>query len=562
MPPTKNSILILGAGINGAAIARELCLNGQSVTLVDTADMAFGATAYSSRLIHGGLRYLEYGEFDLVRESLAERTRLLRLAPQFVKPLRLFIPIENRFGGLWASASRFLFKGNRPARPGAAHTPRGLWLVRFGLRTYDVYARDPDLPKHATHRWGEAESLPVDRRYRWLCSYYDAQVRFPERFVLAMLADTQAAADANGATFEVLNYHRASLDGQKVSIYPTDSQQPVRSFEPTATINATGAWVDLTLSTLHLPSKRLMGGTKGSHLVSWNERLREALNGDGLYAEAPDGRPVFVLPFGDATLIGTTDLRYQGDPADAVATQDEIDYLVSTVNELMPEIRFTADDVHLHYSGVRPLPYVDSGSTASITRRHGLVENTDAPMPFYSVIGGKLTTCRSLAEEVTATVLARLKLPVVATSEDRLLPGAEDYPASASDLKHRCQALAERLGYTLEQILAAWELHGARTEIALTTFPATGVLAGLDLPLALARYAVRAEWARTLDDLVERRLMLLYHHRLGEEALRQLATVLVDEGVLSFAEAEAQIPICVKRLQTHFGKRVSAQSQG
>ncbi|HEY2840241.1 MAG TPA: FAD-dependent oxidoreductase, partial [Pirellulales bacterium] len=375
MSLSEHPILILGAGINGAALARELCLNGQSVTLVDTADMAFGATAYSSRLIHGGLRYLEYGEFDLVRESLAERTRLLRLAPQFVKPLRLFIPIENRFGGLWTSASRFLFKGNRAAPAGAHHGSRGLWLVRSGLRMYDVYARDPDLPRHATHRWGQGESLPVDPKYRWLCSYYDAQVRFPERFVVAMLDDAQTAAAATGARFEALNYHRAALDGRQATIYANGSTQPVRAFEPAAVINATGAWVDLTLSALRLPSKRLMGGTKGSHLVTWNERLREALAGDGLYAEAADGRPVFVLPFGDATLIGTTDLRYEGEPADAVATQAEIDYLVATVNELLPQARLTSADVDVHYSGVRPLPYVDQGSTASITRRHGLVEN-------------------------------------------------------------------------------------------------------------------------------------------------------------------------------------------
>lgn len=558
MSSAAHPILILGAGINGVAIARELCLNGQSVTLVDTADMAYGATAYSSRLIHGGLRYLEYGEFDLVRESLEERTRLLRLAPQFVKPLRLFIPIENRFGGLWTSASRFLFKGNAGA--GAKHKPRGLWLVRFGLRTYDVYARDPDLPRHATHRWGQGESLPVDPKYRWLCSYYDAQVRFPERFVVAMLADSQTLAAASGARCEIFNYHRATLDGRTARIYANGADQPVREFEPSTVINATGAWVDLTLNALHLPSKRLMGGTKGSHLVTWNERLREALGGDGLYAEASDGRPVFVLPFGDATLIGTTDLRYEGNPADAVAAQDEVDYLVATVNELLPQTKLTAADVHLHYSGVRPLPYVDKGSTASITRRHSLVENAEAPLPFYSVIGGKLTTCRSLAEEITATVLNRLKQPIVATSEDRLIPGAEDYPHGAADLKHRCQAIADRLGYTLAQVRSAWELLGARTEAVLTECSGTDVLAGVDLPVAVARHAVRAEWARTLDDLVERRLMLLYHHRLGEETLHQLAQVLVEEKVIPTDQAAAQVRTCVDRLQTHFGKQVRAIS--
>src|SRR5579859_7583382 len=139
MPVERRPVLILGAGINGAALARELLLGGISVVVVDTGDLAGGATAYSSRLIHGGLRYLEYGEFDLVRESLAERTRLLRQAPHLVRPLKLYIPISNRLGGLRKSVGRF-FGWNAPGttRPGP---PRGLWLVRAGLSLYDRYAR-------------------------------------------------------------------------------------------------------------------------------------------------------------------------------------------------------------------------------------------------------------------------------------------------------------------------------------------------------------------------------------------------------------------------------------
>src|SRR5688572_31945084 len=136
-------VLILGAGINGAALARELVLNGLSVCVVDKADIASGATARSSRLIHGGLRYLEHGEFDLVRESLAERTRLLRLAPQFVRPLELFIPVSNRTSGFWTAARRALGwsrKAGHSGSEGIEH--RGLWLVRVGLTLYDLYARD------------------------------------------------------------------------------------------------------------------------------------------------------------------------------------------------------------------------------------------------------------------------------------------------------------------------------------------------------------------------------------------------------------------------------------
>ncbi len=560
-------VLILGAGINGAAIARELALNGVSVCLVDTADLAYGATAYASRLIHGGLRYLEYGEFDLVRESLAERTRLLRLAPQFVKPLRLFIPIENRFGGLWRSAQRFLFKhsgGTRQRKTNKPAESRGLWLVQAGLRMYDEYARDPELPRHATHRANQEEAIHVAPQYRWLCSYYDAQIRFPERFVVALLNDAAQAAKEAGADFQLLNYHRATLDGRTVTIQAQSGGQTLRSFAPAAIINATGAWVDMTLERLGINSQRLMGGTKGSHIVTWNERLHAALTHHGaeyagLYAEAADGRPVFVLPFGDASLIGTTDEVYEGDPGDATATRAEIDYLLATANELLPEVRLTEQDVDLHYSGVRPLPYVGGATPASITRRHWLAENKEAKMPFFSVIGGKLTTCRSLAEETAALVLGKLGRAVTANSESRPIPGAAGYPQDKDQQQVALQQVATRTGFLPAQVQASWQLLGTSAEAVLQEFAGDRTsLAGTDLPAALVRHAARHEWARTLDDLVERRLMLLYHRRLYEGTLRHAAALLAEEGVIDARQCEVQVAACVERLRVRFGKQVYA----
>jgi glycerol-3-phosphate dehydrogenase len=569
MAASDQPVLILGAGINGAAIARELALNGVSVCLVDTADLAFGATAYASRLIHGGLRYLEYGEFDLVRESLAERTRLLRLAPQFVRPLRLFIPIENRFGGLWRSAERFLFKGgrgNRPARPSRFAESRGLYLVQMGLRIYDTYARDPELPKHATHRRTQDDAIEVSPRYRWLCSYYDAQIRFPERFVLAMLDDARNAAAAAGVRFELLNYHRAELQGRTATVCAADGGAVVRSFEPAAVINATGAWVDLTLARLGLKSNRLMGGTKGSHIVTWNPALYAALthNGQsyaGLYAEAADGRPVFVLPFGDASLIGTTDEEYKGDPANATATEAEIDYLLATANALLPQVKLSKADVDMHYSGVRPLPYVGDATPASVTRRHSLTENPEAPFPFYSIIGGKLTTCRSLAEETAGLLLGRLGRPVTANSEKRPIPGAAGFPTDEQDRHAYRQRLATELGFSPEQVAATWELYGTRSEEVLKAFgDDRHSIIGTDVPTAVARFAVRHEWVRTLSDLVERRLMLLYHRRLYEGTLRQLAQLLVDGGVITQQQFGDQVQQCAQRLEGRFGRQISAGS--
>lgn len=560
MSEPKSPVLILGAGINGAAIARELALTGVSVVVVDTNDLAFGATAYSSRLIHGGLRYLEYGEFGLVRESLAERTRLLRLAPQFVRPLKLYIPVTNRFGGLVSSAMRFLGLGRGKAAAKAAGS-RGLWLVRLGLRLYDIYARDPTLPKHGVVRSDRQDEVRIDpAHYPWLCSYYDAQIRFPERFVVALLDDARRAAAETGASFELYTYHRAQLKGRTVEVSPVFStDEPVARFEPSAVVNATGAWVDRTLDQLHVQSKTLMGGTKGSHFITSNPRLRAALGDHGIYAEAADGRPLFVLPLGDVSLVGTTDLAFEGDPADAIASPAELDYLLETVNSVVPNVNLSRADIDLHYSGVRPLPYVGPSAPAAVTRRHWIEENRDSVIPFYSIIGGKLTTCRSLAEETTATIRTRLGLAPGRNSRERLFPGAESYPASDQAVEAECRRLAAELGLSFAQVQTVWRLRGAETAAILKSCLGDdkSSLADVDLPAAFARWSIRNEWVRRLDDLVERRLMLLYDRRLSRGCLRQLAAMLVEAGLLQAEEAESEVERTAERLKSHFGKHLA-----
>ena len=338
-------VLILGAGINGAAIARELVLNRVPVWVVDTGDLASGATAYSSRLIHGGLRYLEYGEFDLVRESLAERTRLLRLAPHLVRPLELFIPAATRWGGLVhflrQALGRFV-----PTRSTSSAAPpeRGLTLVRAGLAFYDAYAQDPTLPKHRVLRVGHPEGVRVDpAHYRWLAGYHDAQIVYPERLVVAMLQDAGRLAQAAGIDFKVFTYHQAKLAGRTVEISPINKVlgPVVAHGEPAAIVNATGAWVDDTLQRLGVDAPTLMGGTKGSHFFTFHAGLRDVLGGKALYAAAADGRPVFITPLSRTTLVGTTDEPFRERPESAVATERELEYLLSAVNHVLPQVQLT-----------------------------------------------------------------------------------------------------------------------------------------------------------------------------------------------------------------------------
>lgn len=556
-PHRAPQVLILGAGINGCALARELALNGVAVTMVDTGDVASGTTAYSSRLIHGGLRYLEYGEFDLVRESLAERTRLLRLAPQFVRPLRLFVPVSNRCGGLATSAKRFLRLGDDHQTKS-----RGVWLVRIGLWMYDRYARDPSLPRHRAHAAGQANTPPVDaRKYRWLCSYFDAQVQFPERFTLGLTLDALAAADEARVPFRLFTYHEAQLNGRRVRVTPiagntVDSPEGAE-LEPDLIVNATGAWVDETLRRLNVPSRKLLAGTKGTHFFTAHAGLRKCLADGAIYGEAEDGRPVFILPLAGGTLVGTTDIRYDLPPETAVATADELSYLVKLVNDVFPDVRLTVADVDWHYAGVRPLPSTDDHAPASVTRRHWLEEQKQAPLPMFSLIGGKLTTCRSLAQESTPMLLARLGMRLTRTSAARPLPGGQRYPKSSAEVAARQQQLAARHGLRLESVRAIWQLYGNPLDGPVACYePDYRCLPGTELPLGLVRRAIELEFVSRLNDLVERRLMLLYEPGLCHETLATLAQELVAAGKLASAEAATAVAQTTDRLLRHFGRKL------
>jgi glycerol-3-phosphate dehydrogenase len=570
----EQPVLILGAGINGAAIAREMLLNGVPVWIVDHADVASGTTAYSSRLIHGGLRYLEHGEFDLVRESLVERGRLLRLAPQFVKPLRLYIPTENRVGGFIRSLLRFCGLSRWIPFRGRS---RGEWLVRMGLRLYDTTVHDPRTKNRKVHAVSDAGDNPEvphvnGQRYRKLCSYTDAQVRYPERLVMAFLEDARQLAIENRVEFRLWNYCRARLNGNSLELIPACSQQqgvvtgadvrPLAACKLSAVVNATGSWVDLTLNQLQIKSRRLMGGTKGSHLVTRHPVVQSLLKGQGIYAEAEDGRPVFLLPCDGATLIGTTEIPFEGDPAHVRASEEEIEYLLAATRRILGDIEIGREDVEFHYRGVRPLPYVEAGVPASTTRRHAIEQHDQAPLPFFSVIGGKLTTCRSLAEEVTAKVMEQLGLEATNSSDQRVVPGGADYPLDSYALSSRLKQEAVACDMTREQLQPIWNLVGSRTQAVLQECMhdesyGSGyiqVVSGV-LPVPLVRWFIRHEFVTSLSDLVERRLMLLQESPLTVKCLRELAKLMVAEGVISPEAVSSEVNSCIRELK-RYGKTV------
>ena len=571
-------VLILGAGVNGCALARELAVNGVSVVLVEKHDVAFGASSKSSRLIHGGLRYLEYGEFDLVRESLRERTRLLRLAPQFVRPVRLYVPVRSRLGGLAASIRRFL-RMTPPKRSPA----RGEWLVRAGLTLYDAYARDKTAPKHAVHELGADSPSPKfdPERYRRSVAYTDGRILDQERFVLAMLADAEDAAKRTGARFHLCNGSRLTElrvgdRGELSATVRPDGGDPegsaIEEFRPSAVVNATGAWGDLTLGDdfegVLSSGAKYFGGTKGSHVFTRNAALHEALRGGAVYAEADDGRMVFVLPQpkpafaakGDvrgSIMIGTTDIPFEGDPSDAAAEDDEARYLVDLVNELFPQVGLSAEDVEWTYSGVRPLPASDAKTPGAVTRRHLIRENElRGGAAVLTLVGGKWTTCREFGEQIADRLFELTGRKRTASTRDLVYAGGENYPKTPEDEKVRIDEIAGRLGRPLEQVAAVWALVGTRTEDVLASDDDRSVVAGTNVPRTFARYAIREEYVTRLEDLVERRLALLDAPTLSRETLGELCDLLIEANKLAPESKNEAIEACVERLRTAYAKPV------
>ncbi len=396
--------------------------------------------------------------------------------------------------------------------------------MRFGLWLYDNYARDPTLPKHESHAADDPDVIPVDAdEFPWVCSFSDAQIVYPERFTLALLQDARHIAAERGTEFEVLTYHTAEIEGKTVRIRRIANQEVVCQIEPAAVVNATGAWVDQTLKSIGVPSKQLMGGTKGSHFFTSHSRLQQLLAGRAIYTEAGDGRPIFILPFVNGTLVGTTDEPFEGDPGTAVATPRELAYLVNAVNDVFRDLNLTVSDIDMHYAGVRPLPYSDASTPGAISRRHWIEPNTNAEVPLFSIIGGKLTTCRSLAEDSAAAILQRIGIKQTGDSRERPIVDRDPIFTNGSSTSST----------------------GTRQ-----------TLIGTRIALDVVRQIIREQWVTTLDDLVERRLMLLYHPNLERKTLVELAELLIEAGLLNSAQKEEAVTSVIGRLEAHFGKRV------
>jgi glycerol-3-phosphate dehydrogenase len=469
-------LIVIGAGINGAGIARDATMRGLHVLLLDKSDIGSGTSSWSTRLIHGGLRYLEHWEFGLVRESLRERENLLRIAPHLVRPIPILIPI---------------YKGGS----------RGRATIRIGMVAYDLLSFDKSLPRHRLlSRTQTLEKSPGLNPEGLIggALYYDCQVEFAERLVV----ENVLSAKEHRAT--VLTYATVTkINADTVEFIRSDCDETEMA-RATAVINATGPWVDRVVVNSGVSTQRLIGGTKGSHVVvrSFNGAPPMAI-----YVEAEsDRRPIFVIPWNSNYLIGTTDVRFEDNPDQVRSELWEVDYLLKEANRIFPAANLSRRDVSYTYSGVRPLPFTKNAHEANITRRH-FIRELPQNKNVLSIVGGKLTTYRQLAEECVDLICRKLGKGSSRCKTALIpLPGAVDLKSYTSNFRKTSQLptpVNERLlriyGSRISELLQLC----AKDPALAATFNKRADALAVEIV-----FGFQVEEAKTLADCLLRRTMI------------------------------------------------------
>jgi glycerol-3-phosphate dehydrogenase len=365
-------VVVIGGGINGVAVARQCARAGKHTLLVEQNDFASGVTSRSTRIIHGGLRYLEHGELGLVRESLRERENLLRERSHLVHPMH------------------FLLLLNETTQRSALKVRAGLWL----------YQRMAGKSPHSDATEMELKRLEraLDAGHRWsFFNYEDAQCEFPERLVAEWLMEAVDAGAIVRNHTEALAVDVAHGRIRGVLLRDQITGRDAR-VDAGWVINCSGPWADRVCqrSAIRM-AKPMLGGLRGSHIVL--PRFQGSPSA-AVYTEAVDGRPIFVLPWNDQILVGTTEVADNGDPGKTVPSAEEISYLLRSVAQLFPKAKLSAQSVKHAFAGIRPLPYSPDNRPSAVTRRHILHDHADdGAAHMLSVIGGKLTTAASLARD-------------------------------------------------------------------------------------------------------------------------------------------------------------------
>lgn len=475
-------VLIIGGGITGAAVARDASMRGYRTGLVEKRDFGSGTSSRSTRLIHGGIRYLEYGEFKLVFDACSERRLMRKIAPRLVRPLP------------------FLY----PAYPGQKPDP---WKLRLGMFLYDGLGLFRNVQRH---RWlspaevQRREPLVAGRGLLSAARYYDAQVN-DARLTLT----TVKAAHLHGAV--MANYARviglSKTGGRIVGAHVVDEigGQQVE-VQARVVVNATGVWTDEVTGLDQDSRHQMIRPTKGVHLLVPRSRLNS--QHAVIFSVPRDGRHIFLIPWNDFVLVGTTDTDYQGGLDNPAATLDDVDYLLEALRYTFPGAQIQHDDIISTFAGLRPLISA-TGNPSALSRTHVIVES---PSGLLTIAGGKLTTHRLMARQITDLVQKKLaeefdihprsecrtKEPLDGAQVERVRVGGVD-----TAVAHH---LAETYGSDATWVLAYAEENPGLGE---------RIVEGLPYLMAETLYAVQHEMALTLCDVLVRRTHVIYEAQNG-----------------------------------------------
>lgn len=528
-------VLIIGGGINGIATMRDLAMQGIDVMLIERGDYVSGASSASSHMIHGGIRYLENGEFRLVHESVTERNGLLHIAPHYVKPLKTTVPIFSTFSGVLSAPLRFLRHG------AGAPRERGAALIKIGLVIYDSFSRGGGrLPRHEfLRRRRSLEKLPrLNPDIRYTATYYDASMQDPERLALDVLHDGLKAGRApgalgpggaemgSGALARAANYVEAiGVSGGGVRVRDAVSGEEA-VLTASVIVNASGPWTDLTNDALGRDT-HFMGGTKGSHIVLDHPELLAATGGREIFFEHSDGRIVLIYPLNGRVLVGTTDLEH--DMREPVTcTEEEVDYFFGLVRHVFPDIAVDRTQIVYRFAGVRPLPGHGDVAPGFVSRDYRIERATlssTGTAQVLSLVGGKWTTFRALAEHLSDEVLGILRARRVVSTKGVPIGGGAGYPRTAKALRQWLTANSAGVGRERAARLLA--RYGTRASEVITAIRADAsdrpIRGAAAYSTAELRHLAATEHVVHLDDLLRRRTNLVFTGDAGRESVRDVA---------------------------------------
>ena len=542
-------VLIVGGGINGVGILRDLAAQGLPALLVERGDICSGASAASSRLIHGGLRHLETGAVGLVRSSVHERDLLLRNAPHLVQPIPTWVPLTSWTAGSLSAIGRLLHRVRDPGRTGAMS-------LKLGLTVYDRFSRATRrIPRHRFIGSDAARrTLPaLARDVRVVAEHYEARITHPERLALELVAD--AELDCPGCA--AIPYLSAVGMEQDAVVLRDEISGDTMHVRPKLIVNAAGAWADQADARLLL-DETLVSGTKSCHLVLHAPELAAMLDQRMLSFETPDRRICLVHALGRAhVLLGSTDLAAD-DLDDRTCTAAEIATLFDALSVVLPGTGLSSSDIVFSLAGVQSLPRASGGATGMNGRDHRLHQfdaTAARPIPVLTLVGGEWTTYRACAEEVADAVLAELDYPRSAETSDYQIGGGRDWPAGGAAAlaaglvaqgsvpPERAVILVRRYGSaagTVSQASRAWPgdapLDGAPEY-------SSGEIAWL----------ARQERVTRLDDMILRRTLMAFEGHVGRRCVDAVAAVVAAALDWTPAHTAAEVEATCRLLTDRHG---------